>query len=169
MTLPSGAWFTAPGELTRTPVELLAGRQTTAGGAVTSLGGTFFTAPRDRLLVLQSIVLRLTVQAAAASETRIIRVRCMLVGGNGEDRGSVFEFRAPDVAGQGVFGQFGERGALAAGVAGDFCWSPDVQGVVVPTNISLRFQSFTGGGVPQVHTQEAQWIIAILPRGNVIS
>lgn len=155
-------------EIIRTPPEFVIISGNRPGTADAAVGAVFFNGIRDRHAVIQSLTFRVTINANGASETRLIGLRVMLED-QGADRGSLFELRARDVAGGGLNGDNANVAAYAAGSTGNqAAFNPRLEGVWVPSGISLRLQSFTGGGVPTSH--EIRWtaVILLVPIGGLL-
>lgn len=167
-TVPCPIYKPVEPEIMRTPPEFVLISGARPGTADAAVGSIFFNGIRDRHVVIQSLVFRVTISANAASETRHIGIRVMLEDA-GVDRGSLWELRARDVAGGGLSGDNANVSAYAAGTTGNqTAFKPRVEGCWVPAGISLRLQSFTGGGVPVSH--EIRWsaVLLLVPIGGLL-
>lgn len=167
--IPRALYTPTPSEVQRIPPEFVMLSGNRPGTADAAVGAAFYSGSLDRHVILHRLVFRITISANAGAETRLTGVRVMLEDA-GVDRGSLFELRTRDAAGLGLFSDNGGVCAYPAGSTGNQSAFTvgDAAGIWVPAGVSLRLQSFTGGGVPASH--EIRWtaILATVPKGPLL-
>ena len=166
--IPLPLYNPSPEEIQRIPPEFLIMSGNRPGTPDAAVGAVFYTGSRDRHVIVQSLVFRITITANASSETRLVGLRVMLEDAS-VDRGSLFELRCRDTANHGLVPDNSSIAAAYPAGTGPHqaCFSLTDTGLWVPAGVSLRLQSFTSGGVPASH--EIRWtaILVSVPKGGL--
>jgi hypothetical protein len=168
---PESVYQVGQKELERFPATWVNLNVTRANTAAAAVGSTFFPGDQVRFLFITACCLTINLQANGAAETRLTRTRIeMLDLASGASIGSLFDLNTRDVIGEGLVPDAsGLKLALPLGSAlGSYTFNPALNGAIVPPGVTLRHQSFTGGGVPVAHglvTNLQGWLC---PTGTIV-